>query len=234
MRSGSTWLCDLLASLLRCNWAFLERGNTIKPQRFRQLIKSSHNKVYKMHWTHPNTICGVIRPNDKQNYVMSITRDVKDIAISMIMYTRYDPIVSKSPRLKPILDARNKTRAKHLNDKDYINYFIKTSSYFPSIINSWKSYNDGYTHPNYMLINYEDLINKPMPTFKEVTNFLSFNTPARQLRKIIDQNSFKTKTKRNPGQGNNRAFRRIGIVGDYKKYLNQESLNIIDRLLNDG
>ena len=231
MRSGSTWLCDLLATLLNNSWAFLERGDKIKPQRFRQIVNRNHSKVYKMHWTHPNTICSVIPKGNKQNFVISITRDVKDIAISMIMYLRYDPVVSTSPRLSSIYQARKDFKSQNLNDKDYINLFIKTHPYFKGIVDSWKSYNDGYTHPNYKLINYEDLIKRPMITFKSITDFLGINIGAQKIKNILGKNSFQVKTSRRPGRGDNTAFRRIGIVGDHKNYLNQESLDIIEKML---
>ncbi len=77
MRAGSTWMCDLLSSLLGTKWIFWEKGGTIKPQKFLQTIRTTgSHKVIKMHWAHPNTICSQIPRRDKNNFVISITRDV--------------------------------------------------------------------------------------------------------------------------------------------------------------
>lgn len=161
---------------------------------------------------------------------MSITRDVRDIAVSMAMYARYDFVVRNSPRLKEINDVRKQIHHR-LTDKNYVNKFIETNYFKNTIIHYWKIYNNSYTHPNYMLVHYEGLINHPMPSLKHITNFLGMNIPAKRIRNILNKNNFKAKTNRNPGSENNKAFRRKGIAGDWKNYLNKESLEIIDRLL---
>ncbi|MHA1408741.1 MAG: sulfotransferase domain-containing protein [Candidatus Odinarchaeia archaeon] len=235
MRTGSTWLCDLLSDLLKTKWIFWEKGDKIRSKRFREFINrnKSKNNVIKMHWTHPRTICSQIKQNDKKNYVLSITRDLKDVIISMILYIRYDQVVSTSPRLKRFLKIRKSINLQKATDKEYINYFVLNSSYTKTMVESWLSYNDGFSHANYKLVHYEDLINAPMKTFKDITLFLNLKTNAEKIRSILNKNSFKSKTGRERGERDNKAFRRVAIIGDYKNYLNEDSIKYIEDLLNE-
>ena len=85
MRSGSTWLCDILATLFNTHWIFWEKGKYIKPKKFIDQIKNrgKNINIFKMHYTKPQTICGCIEKNDKQNFVISITRDLRDVAVAV-------------------------------------------------------------------------------------------------------------------------------------------------------
>jgi len=231
MRTGSTWLCDLLSGIVGMRWSFWERGRDIPQEKFRDFIHDAKgNHIIKMHYTPPKRICECIEYNDKKNFVISITRDVRDIAISKILYMKNDRPMRNLARLKNLNNMRVQFDRKHLSDKDYINTFI-TTPHFKHIVRNWKLYNDGYTHPNYHLTSYELLHKRRLFVCRTLTNFLNVKRANNKLKLIIGQNNFLSKTGRTQGKAINTAFRRKGIVGDHLNYLNQKSKRIINRLV---
>lgn len=232
MRTGSTWLCDLVSEIFNKRWQFWARGRDIPADRFKKHIKFPNGtQIFKMHYTPPERICECIPEGDKNNFVISITRDVKDVSISKILYMRYDSGVRNLARMQEINNTRLDFDSHALKDKEYINEFIKTKSY-KHIINNWKLYNDGYKHPNYLLITYEGLNARPALTLKKIYEFLGIPiSHAQHLRKLVVKNNFKQKTGRQKGDERNSAFRRKGITGDHKNYLNEESLKRIKELV---
>jgi hypothetical protein len=234
MRTGSTWLCDLIADMFNKRWQFWARGKDIPKERFQRHIDNPKGmKIFKMHHTPPKRICDCIKEGDTRNYVISITRDIKDVSISKILYMRYDSGVRNLNRLDDINKARLRFDREHLKDKDYINGFIQ-SPHYNHIVKNWKMYNDGFEHPNYLLLTYEDLTARPAYQMQRIYKFLDLEPLfGKVLRKIIVQNNFKQKTGRNKGDGRNSAFRRKGIVGDGDYYLTEDSLERIKRLLDE-
>ena len=231
MRTGSTWLCDLLSGIMGVGWTFWGRGRDIPQEKFRDFIHDSKGtNIIKMHYTPPSRICEYIKRNDKNNFVISITRDVKDIAVSKILYMKTDKPMRTMARLKSLNDMRVNFDRKHLSDKDYINEFIKTP-HFKHIIKNYKMYNDGYTHPNYKLISYENLHKRRLFVCRELSIFLRLKKSDELLGKVIRSNNFRSKSGRKPGKEVNSAFRRKGIVGDHMNYLDQRSFKIINRLV---
>ena len=231
MRTGSTWLCDLLSGIVGMRWSFWERGRDIPQEKFRDFIHDAKgNHIIKMHYAHPKTICDCIEIGDKKNFVISITRDIKDTAVSKILYIKNDSPMRYMDRLKGLNDMRKDFSQNKLPDKDYVNQFIKTP-HFQHIVRNWKMYNDGYTHPNYHLTNYELLHARRLFVCKTLCTFIGIEKNNLQLKRIIGNNNFKSKTGRDPGKCINTAFRRKGIVGDNVNYLNRVSIGTIKRLV---
>lgn len=224
----------MLSDVFNTQWVFWARGVNIKQETFRKQINKKHRNttIFKMHYTPPKKICECIKKGDKENFVINITRDVKDIAISKILYMKYDKPMRKLDRLKKLNDMRKDFGNKKLTDKQYINEFIKTH-HFKHIIRNWKLFNNGYTHPNYLQITYEELSKRRLLVMKRICNFLDVFRHPKVLRKTIIKNNFATKAGRKKGDGINSSFRRKGIVGDWRNYLNKESLNIIEKLLKE-
>lgn len=232
MRTGSTWLCDILANLLSLDWSFIERRRH-SPQNFNKWVNTGDNKLYKMHYAHPNEICSHIK--DNKSYVISITRDIKDTIISNLFYIRYDKILPNLKRLTDYKRLRAKVMNSKLNDRQYINMFIREQEiYIKGMVDVWKSYNDSYQHPKYLLITYEQLYQHPKITLSNIASFLGVKIHITQIKTIMNDNSFYQKTKRKPGTGDNKGFKRRGIIGDWSNWMNKESIDIIDRMVNDG
>ena len=183
-----------------------------------------------MQFTPTDRICECIKPGDKNNFVISITRDIRDTAISKILYLRKDKNMRNMSRLKDIEDMRKSFGNNNFNDKRYINAFIQTK-HFNHIVRNWKIYNNSFEHDNYMLIHYEVLHRRRLFVMRQVVNFLGLIKNNKQLRYVIVRNNFQAKSGRTPGQGDNNSFRRKGIIGDHKNYMNAKSLQKIEEML---
>lgn len=234
MRTGSTWLCDLISGMLNKGWQFWSRGRDIDAGILQKHVNNPQGvQIFKMHYTPPQRICECIEEGDKRNFVISITRDVRDVSISKILYMRYDSGVRNLIENTKMNNTRLEFDREHLKDKEYINEFIK-SPHYKHIIDNWKMYNDGFEHPNYLLITYEELNARPALTVKKIYEFLGIPTPHPQaIRQIVVRNNFRQKTGRKKGDERNSAFRRKGIAGDYKNYLTEENLKRIEDLINE-
>ncbi len=232
MRTGSTWIADLLSTMLNTSWEFWSREREIQSEMFDEEIKKplKHNIVIKLHYSSPKTICDCIPKGDRNNFVISITRDIRDVAVSKILYMRYDKPMRSLSRLKDLNDMRKKFGNKKLPDRRYVNLFIKTP-HFNHIVKNWKMYNDGYTHPNYLLITYEELHARRRFAMKKICDFLGIYRNNKGLRQVITKNNFMSSSGRQNGKEIPSAFRRKGIVGDYKNYINKRNLERIDELL---
>ena len=123
MRTGSTWLCDIIAGLFGVRWDFFNaQRHNHSPDFFKRHMNAKDNKVYKLHHTHPKYICED-SPNNVR--VLSITRDLKDTILSNLFYIRYDNVLpSINDRLKNYRNVRSHINGR-LNDRDYINKYIK-------------------------------------------------------------------------------------------------------------
>lgn len=216
MRTGSTWLCELLSEMIGKSWKFWSRGGRIPKRKFRKKIAHNKHLFVKMHHADPETICSQITTNHTK--VISITRNIMDIIVSKAFYKRYDHLMG------------NKSSNK--NDKKYVNDFCM-SNQVVNEIKEWKLYNKNYTHPGYLLLQYEDMIKNTFKEMKKIRNFLGLKIKNHKLKEYIEKQSFQRKTGRKRGNEQRRAFRRKGIVGDYKNYLNKKSKDRINKLLNN-
>ena len=236
MRTGSTWLVELISGLFGAQWDFWEKGRYIEASRFKEQIKNGSDggwNVIKMHYTHPKTICDCIPKGDKKNFVINITRDIMDVAVSKILYMRYDTPLRSLERLQSINDMRHNFGNKTLGDKRYINLFIKSPN-FNHIVKNWLMYNDGYNHPNYYQVSYELLHRRRLFVMREICNFIGIERDHKALRQVIVSNNFASKSGRPNGKGINSSFRRKGIIGDHENYINQRNRDYIRRLVAEG
>lgn len=207
MRVGSTWLCRLLCDLLDApKWTFVKSVKEIKPYviKFRKT-----NHVIKMHQSHPKEVISIA---DK---TISITRDVRDIIVSRAFFKN---------RKKGKKDPKS-------NGKRIVNSFCDKQVKW--VVDCWKCYNDGYEHPNYLLLEYKNLKFDTKNELKKICNFLGIKRTNEQLNKVIRNNSFKKLSGgRQLGNEDGMSFHRKGIVGDWKNYLSKENLDKIKNLLN--
>ncbi len=234
MRCGSTWLCDLTSGLVDKKWVFWKNGGGIKAPRFVKFAKENKGiAVVKMHYTRPSLICEAIEDIEGA-YVLTVLRDIKDVAVSMIFYLRYDRAVqgikndSNSANITEIRKHFN-VRNKALNDKNYVNAFIQ-EGHFNQFTHNWRKYDASYKHPKYWHTTYGALSTRPVKVLQRLNNFVGMKKNDGQLQKIIQQSSFKSKTGRDTGKGDTKAFRRKGIPGDHKNWLDPESVAILSEL----
>lgn len=209
MRTGSTWLCHLLCDILNApKWTFAKSiphlENVLK--RFKN---TKGNYIIKMHQVHPNEVI------DKCDKVVSITRDVKDVIVSRAFFQNKN-IQKRNPN----------------NGKIIVNSFFKREGIY--VVDTWKRYNDGYEHKNYLLLKYEELKSNTKKELKKICCFLGVVKTDNRLANIVRDNSFsKLAGGRKPGNEASNSFHRKGIVGDWKNYINKENLEIIRKSLDD-
>ncbi len=81
----------------------------------------------------------------------------------------------------------------------------------------------------FLVLSYEDLVIEPYQSAQKVFEFLGIDIPKNSLHEIIEKNSisFIKKTENNYLKEHIRS----GEIGNWKKYLNKNISNVIDRLL---
>lgn len=220
MRTGSTWLVNILKDLTYGGYAFWENGNDVKPQRFEAFIKKFDNKLVKLHICNPRKIINVVDNLHKRdtNYVISITRDIRDILVSECFYIRYHNRNSRYMKL-----WKNSQ-----NEKEYIENYIR-SKYGRTTMHT-HTWFTSFTDPNYLLVHFEDMVKDTKSVVENICEFLDIRSE--EIDKIVERYSFKGKTGRDRGQEIKHNHNRKGIVGDWRNYLNDVTLQYIENLQN--
>lgn len=229
MRVGSTWLGEILCDMLGVNnWTFWSRGGSIRKRKFAKC----DNKLVKLHWAEPELICRAIEGHNK--YHISMTRNLYDVIVSSLFYMRYDKPLRKLEHLEDINNVRIEYALanKDLSDKEFINKFVHTRrcTLKNKYVEPWLMYNSEFAHPQHYMTQYAAMKANTFKVARLIRNFLNLELPNKRLKQIIKARSFKSRTGRKPGDEDSQAFRRKGIVGDYKNYLDSESIEIIDAL----
>jgi len=222
-RAGTHWLASLLKDII----GYTDFHHiTEKISWTEDLIKDKVEKlpdgeIYIFHRVEPSRIIEYINPTN--DYVVSITRDVKDIMVSRYLLLKYAGA--------PIVDAWHTSKG-ILSDRAFVNEYAMGSPFsskgYQFEVMVWKMYNDGYTNPNYMLLTYEDLSNDMLNQLENICSFLKITKTKSELDIIILNNNFHSVTGRDNGEGKPDAFFRKGIVGDYLNYLDQDVIDIIN------
>jgi len=222
-RAGTHWLASLLKDII--GYAdfhhYTERISWTEDLIKNKVEKLPDGEIYIFHRVEPSRIIEYINPTS--DYVVSITRDVKDIMVSRYILLKY----SDAPMI-------NEWEAKKggLTDIEFVNEYAMNAPFYGKgyqyEVGTWKIYNDGYTNPNYMLLTYEDLSNDIFNQLENICSFLKITKTKSEIDTIILNNNFHSVTGRDNGEGKPEAFFRKGIVGDYLNYLDQDVIDIIN------
>jgi len=231
MRVGSTWITELVCCVFGMDRSFWPHGGKISKRKFR----NQGNGCVKLHWADPKTICEAIE-NRTNAYQLCLTRNIYDTIISSIFYMRYDKPLLKLKRLKGIKNLRISfgLENKNLSDKEFVNKFIQqeTKKKKKRFIDPWLMYNSGYEHPKLLTVYYEEMKESVFKTMQKISDFLQDKRKYSRINKCIEKHSFQKKTGREPGKERTKQFRRNGTIGDYRKYMTKNSINIINNLTN--
>ena len=155
-----------------------------------------------------------------------IVRDPRDVLIS------YSSYMEKS---------MDETLKFMLNKETYEVGEFKKKIYNKTLLGSWSdNYNSwkNYKSREIIIIKYEDMVNSPTSTFLKVLTYLSkiikIDVDHTKMDKAIEETSFKNLKsleinegfKTNPSKN---EFFRKGVVGDWRKKLNKEQVEKIEK-----
>jgi hypothetical protein len=233
-RTGSTWLCDLVSGLMGTRRTFWSRRRATD-EKFRTAFRHRGPHVTKMHAIDPRRICA-LAGDDERNYVLTVTRDVRDAVVSRAFYWRHDPVVARSRtrRLRrggetPV--DRFIRNAKGLSDRQYVNSLLPVCD-LRTLLGTDAMY-VGFSDAKHWGTTYERLAADAAGELRGLCRFLRIDRSDEAIRNVVAEQSFSRKTGRSQGEGRNRRFRRKGVVGDYRHWLTGESIHRIDRAWSD-
>lgn len=203
-KSGGTWLGNMLSDL--SGLPFPQR----KYLPIAQCIEHSH-------YTGPT-----------QKKTIVLIRDGRDIMVSAYFHFLFQN--NKKP--KGMIDHwRSVMNFKNVEDVEQnLPKFIDKFSREFTIGGKKVSWSDhvtsyDYNNPQVILCRYEDLITKPAETLRNISEQYNITRKCK-IEEVVKKNSFEYITGRRAGEEDRNQFHRKGIVGDWKNYFNEHSLDI--------
>ncbi len=215
-KSGGSWLAQLLSAATRYPFP---------RQKFPPFGKAIYHGHRVSSWL--------------SGPVVVVWRDPRDIMVSWYFHT-----LCQSDRNHPQFVKRYRDA---LGFKDFddiqanLPRFIEFN--FRTPLSPAFSFNDFYDRwygvQQAIHCRYEDLLESPAGTLRDVAGQLGFDLEPALCEKIADQFSFKAQANRLPGDEKTSSYLRKGIQGDWKNYFGDESVEVMsghlgERLKNLG
>lgn len=228
MRVGSTWISNICSYFYNNENFLFTHSNGLEINKYYDSIKK-----YKLVKNHDLGIKGI---EDLLNYkklkIITITRDPKDAYVSFYWYlfSHREAIPQNSQEDSAIDDF--KKQYKNIRDSKKINLFIKSKS-GESFLENWQLYQGDFTHKNLLKISYEEMVENQLKFYKKIKSFLALKRKI-DIEDAINKTSIQRKAKifssiNKIEMYSSENFYRKGIVGDYKNYLTQESIDFINK-----
>jgi hypothetical protein len=213
-KSGSTWLRNILTTLLLSNnneWkTVVERSMPYVGAHHQAPRLLPHNgRLIKTH--------EMFRPEYQKAIIL--VRDARDVAVSQYYYTR---------RIRGVtVDAAQAKKEFPAFSSRFINGKACPYGSWQKNVISWLD--AAAADPlNYLVIRYEDMQASPLETVIKVTAFLQLTYSPETLQAALDQNNLEAMRNREknakirlPNSGI--PFVRKGTVGDWKEYFTPEA-----------
>jgi len=142
-----------------------------------------------------------------------IVRDPRDVAISAASHFGTD--------IDGAITLMNDPQAGAAEDADNMPQYYGTWSHH---VESWTAERHQALH----VVRYEDMLQKPVPTFTKVARFLGFQPPPERVRRAIEFSSFRELKRQEETGGfhersvNAAAFFRVGAAGQWRRELTAE------------
>jgi hypothetical protein len=224
-RTGSRWMHYLFSDLL---------GKGISPEidvkRLYQpeyvsiiLDRFKENKIVKFHHATPIEIVNAFRNHKLNLKILGIVRNPRDQGVSFCFHNRYHK-------------KHNFPEKKFDTDEEALRYTIMESSHFKHETTNMLQYMmplyhvyDYHDKQNnyypYIWTNYEWLVKYTYHHVTDIMRFLGEDIDVDFINSVVDKHSFKSKSKRKPGQEKrNDLWRRKGITGDWENHFTEEML----------
>ncbi len=223
-KSGTTWLSRLVADILNCplvgDWGFEGIDSLYTEGKER----ASNYRVYKSHHTSSQLFDSSKTSIYKTIYIV---RDPRDIVVSGMHYFDFNAL--KKARLKRIgLKKFQASLIKDISAKEKKEQMMKAIFHGHKKLNQWlempwalhfKDYLQAETH----FIKYEELLEEPERTCREMADFLEIEISLNDLKKSIANQEFTKKKQEAIALDHpTRTLLRSGKSGDWKKVLSAE------------
>ncbi len=205
-RSGTTWLTQMFTSVEGYRYVYPWhatqtdhnlRENTLRAFAYQLVVMRLH-----LPWSEENAR---ILKASQQRYVV-IYRDLRDVVVSWYHY------VSKN---NPQHFLHSELRS--LSLEEGIDYYIEhILDYEMRWIRDWRN----NRHPELSTeTRYETLRGDTLSDFGRLAGFFGLDLTDAEIARIVDENSFTKRTKREPGTEDVGAHLRKGVVGDWRNVL---------------
>lgn len=229
-RCGSTWVAECLRDLLGTEFSYIpdikvgRRVQRITAFQAGMIYGRLHRKrhIYKTHSIaihHALQTAGHV--DDLR--VISVYRDFKDVLVSRSFFERYYRPKNRE-KIAPVF-RKYVCENQSLSDTDFINGFVRSNGFRPMMEN-WADYSVSTSHPCHLRVEYEEMKRNIAPVLARMADFLdhgSEKVAAVGARSLFREGSGEEKSR----------FKRRGQVGDHHRFLTSDSIEVIDRAIEE-
>jgi hypothetical protein len=197
-RCGTHWMKSILSNLLCLRNLSCPKFNKIPFETTKNFItairEESDGNIYAGHLPleHVNPLIGLFN-------IIAIVRDPRDVCISAAYY-----LANREPE----------------SFEFYLNNLLLKGSPNPPFNNSYITHRKEIPH---VLIKYEDMIKDAFGTVCHLLDHFEYSYEENNLKEVLKKESFYNLSGgRKPGEEDNKAFYRKGIIGDWRNYLTDD------------
>ncbi|MFY0687762.1 MAG: sulfotransferase domain-containing protein [Cyclobacteriaceae bacterium] len=205
-KCGGTWVSELVRTYLRIDKKY-GTSNFVKK-----------NAVIQRHTL----------PKSYINKAIVVIRDPKDMLVSFFFYEVFRNRIINA-KLLELIDYEEGQDEKVLFKKYCLEKVLRPNRTFPNFsysdfINQWERFEN--TH----FVSYEQLHANTTKELEHMLEFLGCIIDNKRVVETVEKCSFKNASGgRNLGEEQKSAFRRKGIVGDWKNYFDDELLGLVEK-----
>ncbi len=208
-KSGSTWVAKLFAS---CH-GFAQ----YTPVKWHTEQRDLSHDLYPEAWDEMRQRLAVIKGHTAATAVnldllhasglkyFITVRDPRDALISAYWYIKQSPY---HPQCK---------LANRLTLNEFIEHKLATGEFRNEYVDWIDAWLDGRDPSRSMVLLYQELLSDTEAVFRSCLKFLGFPTTTAEQAAIIQRNSFKNLTHRNPGEEQTQSFLRKGVAGEWQQ-----------------
>ncbi|HKI46870.1 MAG TPA: sulfotransferase domain-containing protein [Balneolales bacterium] len=154
-------------------------------------------------------------PKPEKHRTIFIMRDPRDIVVSWYYSTKYSHAL-----MGQIAEFRD--RLNQLDLFEGLQFAITFLDNF-GLFKALGSWSQSESDSKVLVVKYENLIgNNSDDTFSKIFNHCQIDMGKKELEKLIAEYSFKSMSKRDPGQEDKKSHLRKGISGDWKNNFPEE------------
>jgi hypothetical protein len=222
-RVGSRWLHYMLADLYGLKVSPEIDGSRIDERKNEIRGFFNTNKIPKFHQATTEMVLRDLKPHNYK--IIGMVRNPLDRAVSFAFHNRYHDSDFPFPQKKLDTDLEAVEHTVFKDENFRIEEDQQGEIMLPGL--STKSYSDGFDSM-YIWTTYEWMKANPKQELSIISKFLNSNVDKLRINRTVRAHSFRNKADRSPGdEKRDDLWRRKGIVGDYKNWLNDAMLEYL-------